>query len=104
MIATLNGKLSEKLIDSVILDVNGVGYGLLVPQETYNKVAVADEVKLYIYEHIRESIYDLYGFSEIETKELFIKLINVNGVGPKVALNILSIGSVSGVRQAGRKR
>jgi Holliday junction DNA helicase RuvA len=100
MIATLNGKLSEKLIDSVILDVNGVGYGLLVPQETYNKVAVADEVKLYIYEHIRESIYDLYGFSEIETKELFIKLINVNGVGPKVALNILSIGSVSGVRQA----
>lgn len=100
MIATLNGKISEKLIESIVLDVNGVGYGLLVPQETYNKVSVGSECKLYIYEHIRESTYDLYGFAELETKDLFIKLINVNGVGPKVALNILSIGSVSRVRQA----
>jgi Holliday junction DNA helicase RuvA len=100
MIATLNGKLSEKLIDSIILEVNGVGYGLLVPNETYSKFSSGDSLKLYIYEHIRENTYDLYGFSELETKDLFIKLINVNGVGPKVALNILSIGSVSGVRQA----
>ncbi len=100
MIATLNGIVSEKLIDSIILDVNGIGYGLLVPNETYNQVSVDQELGLYIYEHIRENIYDLYGFTEAGTKELFIKLINVNGVGPKVALNILSIGSVSSVRQA----
>jgi Holliday junction DNA helicase RuvA len=100
MIATLNGKISEKTLDSVVLDVRGVGYGLLVPQETYNGLKIDDEAKLYIYEHIRENVYDLYGFAELQTKELFVKLINVNGVGPKVALNILSIGSVSGVRQA----
>ena len=100
MIATLNGKISEKNLDSVVLDVNGVGYGLLVPQETYAKVGVGDETKLFIYEHIRESSYDLYGFLEKETKELFIKLINVNGVGPKVGLNILSIGTVNNVREA----
>lgn len=100
MIATLTGRINEKLLDSIILDVNGVGYGLLVPQETYNKVDLGESVKLYIYEHIRENMYDLYGFAELGTKDLFIKLINVNGVGPKVALNILSIGSVDGVRQA----
>jgi Holliday junction DNA helicase RuvA len=100
MIATLNGKISQKLIESIVLDVNGVGYGLLIPQETHSKVNVDSELMLYVYEHIRENSYDLYGFAEIETKELFIKLINVNGVGPKVALNILGIGSVSRVREA----
>lgn len=100
MIATLKGKVSEKLIDSIILDVNGVGYGLLVPQETYNNLNVNDETKLYIYEHVRENMYDLYGFSDTSAKELFMQLINVNGVGPKVGINILSIGSLSSVRQA----
>jgi len=100
MIATLNGKITDKLIDSIIIDVGGVGYGLLVPQETCNKLVVGEVSKLFVYEHIRESSYDLYGFSDLETKELFLKLINVNGVGPKVGLNILSIGSVSGVRHA----
>lgn len=100
MIVTLKGKVSEKLTESIILDVNGVGYGLLIPQETYNKISLGEELKIYVYEHIRENMYDLYGFSDLATKELFMKLINVNGVGPKVALNILSIGSVNGVRQA----
>jgi Holliday junction DNA helicase RuvA len=100
MIATLTGKIQEKQIDSIILDVHGVGYGLFVPLETYNKVSKDEEVKLYIYEHIREVSYDLYGFNDVLARGLFIKLINVNGVGPKVALNILSIGSLNDVRQA----
>ena len=100
MIITLTGKLTEKLTDIIVLDVNGVGYGLLVPNETYSRFNVGDNIKLYVYEHIRETSYDLFGFNEQETKELFIKLINVNGVGPKVALNILSIGNVNHVRQA----
>jgi len=101
MIATLTGKVSEKSLDSIIVDVSGgVGYGLLVPRETYEKASINENIKLYVYEHIRENTYDLYGFTEEATKELFIKLINVNGVGPKVALNILSIGSFNGVRQA----
>lgn len=100
MIATLTGKVQEKQFDSIVLDVGGIGYGLLIPQETYNKVNLNEEVKLHIYEHIRENVYDLYGFSDVQTKELFMKLIDVNGVGPKVALNILSIGSLTSVRQA----
>jgi Holliday junction DNA helicase RuvA len=55
---------------------------------------------LYIYEHIRENSHDLYGFLRIETKQLFERLIEVNGVGPKVALSLLSIGSTDTVRQA----
>ncbi len=100
MIATLTGQIQEKLIDSIVLDVRGVGYGLLVPGETYSKFNIGDPAKIYVYEHIRENTFDLYGFSELAAKELFIKLINVNGVGPKVALSILSIGSVNGVSQA----
>jgi Holliday junction DNA helicase RuvA len=100
MILTLNGKVTEKSLDGIVLDVNGVGYGLLVPSETYNKANIDEELKVYVYEHIRENVYDLYGFTDQQTKQLFIKLINVNGVGPKVGLNILSIGPINGVRQA----
>jgi Holliday junction DNA helicase RuvA len=100
MIATLKGLVSEKLIDSVVVDVNGVGYGLLVPLDTYSRLVVNEEAKFYIYEHIRENSYDLYGFIETDSKSLFELLIGVNGVGPKVGLSILSIGSAGVVRQS----
>lgn len=100
MIITLSGSIAEKLDDVIVVDVSGVGYGLLVPLETYSQVSVGDKSKFYVYEHLRENIYDLYGFADVSTKALFQKLIEVNGVGPKMALNILSIGSVNEVRQA----
>jgi Holliday junction DNA helicase RuvA len=77
-----------------------VGYGVLVPLEDYGKLAPHDEVKLYVYEHIRENSHDLYGFTHIDTKRLFEQLLDVNGVGPKMALSILGIGSVEDVRRA----
>jgi Holliday junction DNA helicase RuvA len=100
MIATLKGIIQDKLTDSVVLEVNGVGYGLLVPLDTHESVAIGDECQLYVYEHIRENVYDLYGFLDTSTKSLFELLINVNGVGPKVGLSILSIGSASNLKQA----
>lgn len=100
MIATLTGTITEKLPNIIVLGVNGVGYGILVPAETYAKLNINDEAKLYIYEHLRESVHDLYGFAEVETKNLFEQLVNVNGVGPKVGLSVLNIGTVSEVRQA----
>jgi Holliday junction DNA helicase RuvA len=100
MIATLNGVVSEKLIDLVVLDVNGVGYGLLVPADDYSRLSIDQDVKLYIYEHIREQAHDLFGFLSRDTKQLFEKLLEVNGVGPKMALNVLSIGSGEAVKQA----
>jgi Holliday junction DNA helicase RuvA len=100
MIATLAGRITEKNLNSVILETSGVGYEILVPIETLSQLETGHEYKLQIYEHIRENIYDLYGFLDGQSKSLFIKLINVNGVGPKAGLNILGIGSLSKVKQA----
>ncbi len=100
MIATLTGTVAEKVGELVILNVHGVGYGLLAPTEDANKVIVGDETKFYIYEHIRENSHDLFGFTDLQSKALFEQLLGVNGVGPKMALNILSIGSASQVLTA----
>lgn len=100
MIATLSGIVSEKLGELVVLDVQGVGYGLLVPVEDYGNLAPGDKAKFYIYEHIRETAHDLYGFTQTDTKRLFSQLLDVNGVGPKMALSILGVGSVEDVRAA----
>ena len=100
MIATLNGVVSEKLADVIVLDVQGVGYGLYVTAEDHGRLVVGEETKVYIYEYIREQAHDLFGFLARDTKALFEQLLSVNGVGPKMALNMLSIGSAQGVRQA----
>lgn len=100
MIASLAGVVDEKLLDLVVLDVRGVGYGLLVTSEDFGKLAVGSEAKVYVYEHIREQAHDLYGFCELGTKRLFELLLSVNGVGPKMALAILSIGNTGQVRSA----
>ena len=100
MIATLKGNISELSTNLVVIDVNGVGYGVLVTTEDHGSLSIGKEYKLFIYEHIREQSYDLFGFSTIDTKKLFEQLLSVNGVGPKMALNILSIGSTNAVRVA----
>lgn len=100
MIATLKGVVSEKLADIVVLDVQGVGYGLYVTAEDYGRLAPGEEARIYIYEYIREQAHDLFGFLAKDTKALFELLLSVNGVGPKMALNMLSIGSAQDVRQA----
>lgn len=100
MIATLSGVVAEKLGELVVLEVHGIGYGLLVPVEDYGNLRNGEPAKVYVYEHIRETSHDLYGFCQQDTKRLFEQLLNVNGVGPKMALSILSIGSVEDVRSA----
>lgn len=100
MIATLTGTIAEKINDIVVLDVQGVGYGVLVSNEDYAQLLSGDLAKLYVYEHIRENTHDLYGFTKLDTKQLFEQLLEVNGVGPKMALSVLSIGAPSEVRQA----
>lgn len=100
MIVTLTGQVAEKIADIVVLDVKGVGYGLLVDAEDYGRLAVGSPAKLYVYEHIREQANDLFGFLSLDTKQLFEQLLGVNGVGPKMALNVLSTGTASEVRTA----
>jgi Holliday junction DNA helicase RuvA len=100
MIVTLRGTVAEKIGDSVVIDVQGVGYGLFVTTEDYGILNSGTTVKVYVYEHIREVSYDLFGFINLDTKQFFEQLLGVNGVGPKMALSVLSIGSANEVRKA----
>lgn len=100
MIATLTGTVGEKLPELVTVEVQGVGYGLFVTAEDYGKLQPGAATKIYIYEHIRENAHDLFGFTQLESKTLFELLLSVNGVGPKMALSILSVGNANEVRQA----
>ncbi len=100
MIATLTGLIAEKISDIVVLDVQGVGYGLLVTSEDFGALAVGQSAKVYVYEHIREQSHDLFGFIHLDTKQLFEQLLGVNGVGPKMALSVLSTGRAAEVRTA----
>lgn len=91
MIAYLKGILIQKSTNQVILDVGGVGYRAWIPLSTYLKLGSVDEpVELFIYTHLTDNSLSLYGFSSEEEKEIFLKLISISGIGPKLALNILS--------------
>lgn len=87
-------------IDSnyVVIDNNGIGYVIYV-SNPYS-YQLDREYKIYTYTHVREEEYLLYGFKEREEKELFLKLISVKGLGPKMALPIIAMGSVSGIADA----
>ena len=98
MIAHISGIVSEKMIDSVIVDVNGVGYEIKVPQSDYDRATLDKPIKYYTYHHIREQSQELFGFSNLAGKKLFELLITVQGVGPKAALSILSLGDTETVR------
>jgi len=91
MIATLNGLVFAKTPASVILDVNGVGYELFISVRTYDALAeIGGSSFLFVQTVVREDAITLYGFNEREEKELFLLLVTVSGIGPKLALAILS--------------
>ena len=100
MIATLQGAVGEKLADRVVIDVQGVGYGVYVTTEDQGRLKIGQDIKVYIYEYVREQAHDLFGFLTRDTQNLFEQLLDVNGVGPKMALNLLSIGTATDVRIA----
>ena len=82
----------------IVLDNNGVGYLIYVPNPY--SFELNKEYKVYIYEYVREDEHTLYGFKSFEEKELFLKLINVKGLGCKMALPMLATGSISGIMDA----
>ncbi|MCI5159288.1 MAG: Holliday junction branch migration protein RuvA [Candidatus Electrothrix sp. AUS1_2] len=91
MIASLSGILQYKDPASVILDVHGVGYEILLSGRTYDKLPpTGEKAFLHILTHVREDAITLYGFTDREQKKLFLLLTGVSGVGPKLALSILS--------------
>lgn len=98
MIALITGQLAYKSIDHVIVDVNGVGYRIAIPLSTVYAIPDEGSVRLHIYTHVREDAIQLFGFLSAEEKDLFVLLLSVSGVGPKLALNILSHASVGALR------
>ena len=100
MIAHVNGTVTEKMLTSVIVDVHGVGYEVNVAAGDYERATLNDEIKFYTYHHIREQSQELFGFSSLAAKKLFELLITVQGVGPKAAMAILSLGDSELVRNA----
>ena len=102
MISFLRGKLIEALPTQAMVEVNGVGYEVLIPLSSYDKLpAPGQELKLLTHLTVREDAHVLYGFMSAAERELFRLLINtVSGIGPKIALNILSGISVTAFRGA----
>lgn len=90
MIALIRGTLVYRSIDHVIVDVGGVGYRLSIPLSTFYSLPETGEVSLFTHTHVREDALLLYGFLTLEEKDLFVILIGISGVGPKLAVNILS--------------
>lgn len=100
MIAHVSGKVAEKFGSSVIVDVQGIGYEVQLAAGDFDATLMDSDVKFYTYHHIREQSQDLFGFSSLTAKKLFELLITVQGVGPKAALAILSLGDSEVVRNA----
>jgi Holliday junction DNA helicase RuvA len=100
MIGLLKGKVELLQRPFVIIDVNGVGYKVLVPESVYLKLTKDGEVKVFTYTHVREDALDLFGFLESEDLKLFESLLTVSGIGPKTALNIFSFGERKDIIEA----
>lgn len=100
MIAHVRGKVVEKFGSAVIIDVGGVGYEVRLTSLDWDHSTLDSEVKVYTHHHIREQAEELFGFSSLEGKKLFELLISVQGIGPKGAMAVLSLGTPEEVRNA----
>ena len=91
MIAHIRGRLQFKSPEHLIIDLDGLGYQIYVPLTTfYDLPDVGSTVALHIHTHVREDVLQLYGFQSREEKTLFVQLMSVAGIGPRLAVNILS--------------
>jgi holliday junction DNA helicase RuvA len=100
MIAALRGRVIARRHDALVLDVGGVGYLVLATHRALAKSKGGDEVTLDTYLHVREDALQLFGFAEPAERELFELLLSVSGVGPKVAVAILSGSTPTDLRRA----
>ncbi|MGQ9643176.1 MAG: Holliday junction branch migration protein RuvA, partial [Ignavibacterium sp.] len=100
LIGYLKGKIISAKPTQIILDVNNVGYLIHISISTFEKISDQNEVSLYIHTYVREDVLNLYGFYTEAEKEMFELLISISGIGPKVALSILSGISVEELQSA----
>ncbi len=104
MIAYLKGTLIQKKPNQIVVDVGGVGYCALIPISTYLRLGEVNEpVALHVHSYLTDNSFSLCAFSTQEEKDIFLKLISISGIGPKIALNILSGIEASDLEEAIRK-
>ncbi len=91
MIAHLRGQILSKTPNSVVVECAGVGYELAISVATYSEIgSEGAEAKLHVHTHVREDALSLFGFAELQEKRLFEKLLTISGIGPKLAITVLS--------------
>ena len=91
MIAHLSGTLAQKIPGEVVIDVGGIGYQVSIPLNVFYRLpAVGSAVSLHVYTHVREDALQLFGFQDPADKQVFLLLLGVSGIGPRLAINILS--------------
>ena len=103
MIAYLHGRLADATPTHVVVDCNGVGYSVFIPLSSYDRLPAKDsEVKLLTYHHVnaQDGTQQLFGFATPDEREMFLLLISISGIGPKLAVNILSSTSIHALRGA----
>jgi len=100
LIARLRGRAVASTADGLVLDVGGVGYLVAATAAAMRKAREGAEVTVETYLHVREDVLQLYGFADHAERELFVQLLSVNGIGPKVALAVVSGSSPAELRRA----
>lgn len=100
MIGSLRGEIIEISTSWILLEVGGVGYRVQIPLSLLSLLKQGQEQFVYIHEQLREDTHELYGFLSSQDLALFTKLLSVSGVGPKVAMTLLSMGSADTVQRA----
>ena len=100
MIAYIIGTVVEKYGNSLVIDVHGVGYEMMVATPDYEAALLSEERQFYTHHAVRENAEELYGFSTLAAKKIFELLLSVQGIGPKAAIAILSLADAEEVRNA----
>ena len=101
MINFINGILEYKSREKIVISTDGIGYEIKIPVSTYEKLpSLGEDTRIYTYLHVREDALELYGFYDLKEKDVFMLLLSVNGIGPRIALSVLSGISVDSFRVA----
>lgn len=100
MISSLRGCVIERFGTSIVIEVQGVGYRVTVSSQALERLTLHEDAFVYVHDHVREDAHDLYGFLNRGDLEFFERLLGVSGVGPKVALAILSVGTSDEIKVA----
>ncbi len=100
MIAYIKGKIKFKGENFMVLENNGIGYRIFVPQEFLLKVETGDDIEFFTHQHVREDALQLFGFATAEELKLFELLISISGIGPKSAMGVLSVAKVNDIKSA----